>query len=120
MKRAPARTLAAALLAVALLAPVAGRAAAPAREGGDTLGAVLRVRVRMVDNRFRPRTLTIERGTRVKWVNRGSNHHTTTSEAWDSGILSPGESFARRFGRAGEFSYRCTIHSTMRGTILVS
>lgn len=80
-------------------------------------------RVRMVDdplNRFRPRTATISRGDRVKWINRGNVTHTSTSRGvWDSGPLSPGESFRRRFRRVGEFAYRCSIHPEMTGTIVV-
>jgi plastocyanin len=87
----------------------------------EPLGAT-RVRVRIVDNRFRPRNITIERGTRVRWVNRGSNPHTTTSNTglWDSGTLSSGERFTRRFGRRGTFRYHCEIHPTMTARIIVT
>lgn len=86
--------------------------AAPASGGGAR-------RVRIVDNRFRPRTVTIERGTRVRWVNTGNRDHTTTGRGWNSGSLDPGDTFRRRFNRRGTFAYRCTIHATMRGTIVV-
>ena len=53
------------------------------------------VRVRIVDNAFRPRNFSIRRGTVVRWVNRGDRNHTTTSNMsiWDSNILSPGDTF---------------------------
>jgi plastocyanin len=69
--------------------------------------------------RFRPANLTVERGTRVRWVNKDGITHTTTSDLWNE-RLSPGEKFTRRFRRAGTFEYRCTIHPTMTGTITVT
>lgn len=82
------------------------------------------VRVRMLDaggNRFRPATVTIDRGTRIRWVNVGDKDHTTTSNTgeWDR-WLDPGERFTRRFRVAGSFSYRCTIHPEMVGRIVVT
>ena len=56
-----------------VLAPPVG-----ARERGDgPSGATQVVRVRIVDNAFRPRNLTVARGDVVRWVNRGTPdpHH---------------------------------------------
>jgi plastocyanin len=104
------------LLTLLVLAPEAA-----ARPAGDGLtGSTSRVRVRIVDNRFRPASITIDRGTVVKWKNIGSNTHTSTGDRWDSGRISPGDTFRRRFRRRGTFSYRCTIHSGMLGTIRVT
>ena len=113
MKRSIARVL------VLVLALSATSVSLPA--GADEPQGAGRVRVRIVDNRFRPRNLTIDRGTRVRWVNRGSNPHTTTSnrDIWDSGTLSSGERFTRRFGRRGTFRYHCEIHPVMTATITV-
>jgi plastocyanin len=78
-------------------------------------------RVRMVDDAFRPRNVTISRGTRVRWVNAGDNDHTSTATGmWDSGLLDPGETYRRVFRQSGTFSYFCTAHPGMRGTITVS
>jgi plastocyanin len=95
---------------------------APAAGAGEdhVTGTTPRVRVRIVDNRFRPASISIERGTIVKWVNRGDNTHTTTSDSWNSGNLSPGESFKKKFRRRGTFSYHCNIHPSMLGTITVT
>ena len=103
------------LLALVVLAPEVG-----AVQRGTRIVGASRVRVRIVDNRFRPRSITIDRGTVVKWKNRGDNTHTSTGNSWDSGPIAPGETFKKRFRRRGTFSYRCTIHSTMMGTITVT
>jgi plastocyanin len=94
------------VLVVGLAAPASGGGSGPRR-------------VRIVDNRFRPRTVTIDRGTAIRWVNRGTRDHTATGRTWSSGVLDPGDSFRRRFNRRGTFAYRCTIHATMRGTVVV-
>jgi plastocyanin len=114
--RAAIRCLAVALALVVLAPPVG------ARERGDgPSGATQVVRVRVVDNAFRPRNLTVARGDVVRWVNGGSRTHTTTSNtgAWNQS-LSPGDTFRRRFRRAGTFRYHCTIHSGMTGRITVT
>lgn len=89
--------------------------------GARTTGTA-RVRIRIVDNRFRPRSTTIDRGSVLTWRNRGSRTHTTTSDdgLWDSGPLSPGDTFRKRFRRRGTFTYHCMIHATMTGTITVT
>jgi plastocyanin len=78
-------------------------------------------RVKIVDFAFRPRAITVPRGTRVTWANRGNATHTSTSSSglWDSGLLSPGESFSRVFRRAGTFRYKCKIHPAMVGKVIV-
>ena len=115
MKRLVIRSLAVAL-AFVVLAPEAGAL----ERRSQALGGP--VRVRIVDNRFRPRSLTIQRGTVVRWVNRGSRDHTSTSDTdlWSSGILSPDEAFRRRFRRRGTFAYHCEIHPSMTATITVT
>ena len=112
--RPRARYLCLGLLLVALASTTPAVALEPS-------GTTEVVRIRIIDNRFRNGTITIDRGTVVKWRNRGDNAHTTTSDTgvWDSGTLVTGESFRRRFRRAGTFEYFCEFHSTMRGTITV-
>lgn len=127
MRRAPIRlgiTVAVAVMLVGSMA-VASMAAvrAPAHGASSVAVAVTSVaRVKIVDLAFRPKTITIAKGTRLKWTNRGAVSHTTTSTKglWNSGVLAPGDSFSRVFKRAGTFKYHCTIHSTMRGKIVVS
>ncbi|MGH2539596.1 MAG: cupredoxin domain-containing protein [Actinomycetota bacterium] len=115
--RSAIRCLAVALALLVLAPPVGAR-----ERGNEPRGTTQIERVRIVDNAFRPRNLSIARGTVVRWVNRGTRSHTTTSngDVWDSGTLSPGDTFRRRFRSAGTFRYHCTIHSGMTGRITVS
>ncbi|HVH53676.1 MAG TPA: plastocyanin/azurin family copper-binding protein [Actinomycetota bacterium] len=79
-------------------------------------------RVRIVNFAFRPRSLTISAGTKVRWVVREGTHSTTSNTGlWNSGVLSQGEAFGRIFRKAGTFKYHCSVHpSLMRGVITVT
>jgi plastocyanin len=104
-------------LALVVLAPEVG---AHERGGGPRVATQV-ARVRIIDFAFRPRNLTIARGTVVRWANRGARTHTTTSNTslWNH-TLAPGETFRRRFRRRGSFAYHCSIHPQMTGTITVT
>ena len=112
------------LLALTLLSPVLAAPASSALERSPRgiRGVTEVVKIRIVDDRYRNGTITISRGTVVKWTNRGNNTHTTTSDSgvWDSGNLSPGDGFRRKFRHTGTFAYHCEIHPTMHGTITVT
>jgi plastocyanin len=76
----------------------------------------------MVNFAFRPRSLTISAGTKVRWVDREGTHSSTSNTGlWDSGILSQGQAFGRVFRKAGTFKYHCSVHpTTMKGVITVT
>ncbi len=104
-----------------LLGSFAGPAAAgPGRHSRSEAVGLATAKVRIVDFAFKPRTIEISRGTTVKWTNAGSVGHTVTGKGFDSGTLRPGATFSRRFTKAGTFAYHCTIHSSMKGKIVVS
>ena len=70
---------------------------------------------------FGPRTVTVSTGTKVVWTNQDSFQHTATSDkrTWDSGPINAGARFARVFMKPGTYTYHCTIHPFMHGTIKV-
>lgn len=80
------------------------------------------VRIRMVDDRYRPRSITISRGTRVRWVNRGVHVHSVAAKAgtWGSPLLNPGDRWGKRFRKPGTYAFYCTVHPAMTGTITVT
>ncbi len=75
----------------------------------------------MKDFFFSPKTVTINVGESVKWTDKGKAEegHTATGDTFDSGVLHQGESYTHKFSTAGTFDYICTLHSNMKGTILV-
>lgn len=77
--------------------------------------------------KFVPDKLTVRVGETVTWQNSGSVAHTVTAdpakaqnkahvklpagaEPWDSGILTGGQSWSRRFDVPGEYAYFCIPH----------
>ncbi len=70
---------------------------------------------------FSPSTLTVSVGTKVTWTNKDGTTHTVTSDTgvFNSGNVANGGSYTYTFNTAGTFSYHCSIHSTMTGTIVV-
>lgn len=89
----------------------------------DLLGQSETVGVSIVDFAFTPKTITVPVGTTVRWTHNGSAPHTVTStsspKAFDSGTLNSGDSFEFTFKTAGQFPYRCSIHPSMTGTVIV-
>ena len=76
--------------------------------------------VSVVDFSFKPATLKVAPGTKVVFANRGNVNHTATRKnGFDTGLIKPGKSASIRFKRQGSFPYHCTIHSFMRGKIVV-
>ena len=69
---------------------------------------------------FSPSSVTVAVGATVTWTNHDVTSHTTTSSSglWN-GSLTPGGTFSRAFPTAGTFDFKCPIHPTMSGTIIV-
>ena len=76
--------------------------------------------VAMNDFSFSPASVSIQAGDSVTWVNRGNTPHTATGDGFDTGTVRPGRSETATFSRAGTFSYVCSLHSNMRGTVRVA
>ena len=77
--------------------------------------------VTISDFQFAPGSVTINVGDTVTWSNSGPTPHSSTSTGgvWDTGILDAGQSGSHTFTEAGTFSYICTPHPNMKGTIVV-
>jgi plastocyanin len=101
--------------------PVGEPSAAPTEDPGPPATTTM-VTVRNFE--FEPSQITVAPGTTVTWKFEGPAQHTSTSDAgsamtWDSGLKSPGESFSLTFNEKGTFSYHCTPHPQMKGTVIV-
>ena len=70
---------------------------------------------------FSPATLNVKVGTTVTVKNDDTPTHTWTADdgSFDE-QLSPGASATHTFDKAGTFAYHCKIHSSMKGTVVVS
>jgi plastocyanin len=70
---------------------------------------------------YSPNPDTIAVGDTIVWRNTDTTAHTATADdrSWDSGGIAPGATFSRTFGAAGTYTYHCTIHPGMVGTVTV-
>ena len=70
---------------------------------------------------YSPNPVRLAVGSAVTWINNDNVTHTSTADggAWNSGAIAPGRTFSRTFTTAGTFSYRCTLHPGMVGSIEV-
>lgn len=70
---------------------------------------------------FSPATLLVHRGERIVWVNKDLFPHTVTADnkTFDSGSIAVGSSWTYVAKDVGEFSYGCTFHPTMKGSLKV-
>ena len=80
------------------------------------------IRVDLKDFAFAPDRVAVPVGGMVSWRNGDNTTHTITADdgSFDSGNKSSGQSFEHTFSKAGEFTYKCTIHTSMKGTVSVS
>jgi plastocyanin len=60
-------------------------------------------------------------GDSVIWSNAGSLQHSVTADdsSFDSGLFSTGASWSMTFTSPGTFSYHCSPHPWMKGTVVV-
>jgi plastocyanin len=70
---------------------------------------------------FHPGSITVSVGDTVTWTNQDSADHTATASdgSFDTGTLGRGRSGSHTFSSAGTFSYICSIHPNMHGTVVV-
>ena len=70
---------------------------------------------------FSPQTLTTTVGATVTWTNADSITHSSVADAgqWKADSIAARGTFQFTFASAGTYTYKCTIHSGMQGTIVV-
>ena len=77
--------------------------------------------VTIEDFKFLPSTITVHVGDTVTWTNKGRTPHSATAKggSFDTGVFPPGTSRSQSFSKAGTFSYFCSVHPFMHGTVRV-
>ena len=76
------------------------------------------------DMMFTPSQITIQKGGTVTWTNNDTTTHTVIDDLAgvggpNSGDIAPGSNYSFTFLKTGSFQYHCSIHPSMRGTIVV-
>jgi plastocyanin len=77
--------------------------------------------VTMRDKKYAPASLTVKVGDTVVWTNNDEHDHTVVADdkSFKSGNIGAGDSFGHAFEKKGKFSYSCSYHPRMKGTITV-
>lgn len=71
---------------------------------------------------FSPSTLTIHVGDTVIWTNSDSVSHSVRSDSGseiNSALLGNGQTYSHTFAQAGTYTYHCSVHPSMKGTVIV-
>ncbi|MFH1181629.1 MAG: cupredoxin domain-containing protein [Candidatus Woesearchaeota archaeon] len=91
----------------------------PVSETSATPAAPADVELRIMNNAFAPSAITVRQGATVTWTNEDSVAHTVVSDSFESPSLAKGQTFSHTFDTAGTFTYHCSIHPNMTGTVTV-
>ena len=71
-----------------------------------------------------PVVLRVKQGATVEWINNtGQGTVDATGEAFQSGVLKPGDNFRYTFDKRGTYHYRCRVqdaNAEVSGTIVVT
>src|SRR5437773_12134978 len=74
------------------------------------------------DFHFTPETLTVKSGEKITWINRDEEPHTVVSvekQFKKSTALDTDQEFTITAGAPGTYTYFCSVHPKMTGTIIV-
>jgi plastocyanin len=72
---------------------------------------------------YSPSSITVKKGTTVTWTNQDSVEHNVVSEQEGgpkSDLLKKGGTFSFTFDKIGTFTYICSVHPQMKGTVTVT
>ena len=79
-------------------------------------------KIEIKDFAFNPQTITVKAGAKVTWINRDEEPHTVVSvgkQFKKSTALDTDQEFTITAGVPGTYTYFCSVHPKMTGTIVV-
>jgi plastocyanin len=80
-------------------------------------------KIEIKDFAFNPQTITVKSGEKITWINRDEEPHTIVSvekQFKKSSALDTDQEFTVVAGAPGTYSYYCSVHPKMTGTIIVT
>jgi plastocyanin len=81
-----------------------------------------KTQIEIKDFHFNPQTLTVKSGEKITWINRDEEPHTVVSvekQFKKSPPLDTDQEFTITAGAPGTYTYFCSVHPKMTGTIVV-
>jgi len=93
----------------------------PTTETTAPTGKILPKDITIGNFQFSPASMEIIIGETAQWINNDNVPHTIVADdnSFQSPTLQAGESFHFTFTQAGTVNYHCSIHPSMKGTIVV-
>jgi amicyanin len=92
--------------------------------GGGTAAKSVPVAANQVsikDFKFQPAILHVKAGVAVTWTNLDEEPHTVVGGPLRSAVLAGGQaSYSFTFSKPGTYTYQCSIHPFMHGTVVVA
>jgi len=79
-------------------------------------------KIEIKDFAFNPQTITVKSGEKITWINRDEEPHTVVSvekQFKKSTALDTDQEFTVTAGAPGTYTYFCSVHPKMTGTIVV-
>jgi plastocyanin len=79
-------------------------------------------KIEIKDFAFNPQTITVKSGEKITWINRDEEPHTVVSvekQFKKSSALDTDQEFTIVAGSPGTYTYYCSVHPKMTGTIVV-
>jgi plastocyanin len=97
-----------------------GDAPASSAPEAPAVGATNEATVEIREFAFGPQEIRVAVGGSVTWVNADPQQHTATSAGnFNTGAIAPGGSATVTFETPGTFTYACSFHPFMTGTVVV-
>lgn len=89
----------------------------------DTSKAVATSNVDIANYAFSPAVITVKAGTTVTWTNKDTVRHNVVADNGgkpDGPLLLQSQTYSYTFSKAGTYSYHCSPHPYMHGTVVVT
>ncbi len=103
------------------MAAPSSTATTPAQPAAAAGPAVQNATVDIKSFMYKPVTIVVKKGGRVKWTNSDAAAHTATADdrSFDTQTIDIGKSKTVAMTTAGTFAYHCDFHPFMKATIVV-
>jgi plastocyanin len=97
--------------------PAAAAAPAAAPAGAPVRNATVDIK----SFKYKPVTIAVKKGGRVRWTNSDAAAHTATADdrSFDTQTIDKGKAKTVAMTTAGTFAYHCDFHPFMKATVVV-
>ncbi len=94
----------------------------PSAQTTQTVTPAVKNTIAIQNFAFSPATITLKAGDSITWTNQDAAPHTATADdgSFDTGSLANGQSKSITFSKSGTFTYHCSVHPSMKATIVVA